>query len=207
MRSDGKILTLPAHPGVRLVLPVAVLLLCLCGVLVYVIDQARHANLERAGQTATSLISAISSDISRNIEILDLSLQGVDDDLKYPDLENIDPEWRRRILFDRSATARHLGRMMVIDEAETCESTPGRCLQIVSTLQIEIISRRTRPATISETISAGRIVPEFQGSGLSRSAGVCPIPTALSGVWLWLACGSRFSRSCSRMLRSGRTER
>jgi diguanylate cyclase (GGDEF)-like protein len=107
----------PVHPGIRFVLPVAVLLLCLCGVLVYVIDQARHANLERAGQTARSLISAISSDISRNIEILDLSLQGVVDDLKYPELENIDPEWRRRILFDRSATARHLGRMLVIDEA------------------------------------------------------------------------------------------
>src|SRR5215470_7799774 len=117
MRSDSKILMSPVHPGIRFVLPVAVLLLCLCGVLVYVIDQARQANLERAGQTARSLIAAISSDISRNIEILDLSLQGVVDDLKYPELENIDPEWRRRILFDRSATARHLGRIMVIDEA------------------------------------------------------------------------------------------
>jgi diguanylate cyclase (GGDEF)-like protein len=116
VRSHASLLPSAHHPVVRLVLPVVLLLLCLCGILVYVIMLAREAHLERAGQTATSLIAAISKDVSRNIEILDLSLQGIVDDLKYPEIDHLDPELRQRVLFDRSVTARHLGRVLVIDE-------------------------------------------------------------------------------------------
>lgn len=72
--------------------------------------------MERAGEAATSLVAALSSDISRNIETLDLSLQAVVDNLKYPGIDKIDPGLRQLVLFDRSATARHLGTILVIDE-------------------------------------------------------------------------------------------
>ena len=49
--------------------------------------------------------------------LLDLSLQAVVDDLKRPDINQFSPELRNLILFDRSATARHLGTIMVLDEA------------------------------------------------------------------------------------------
>ena len=100
-----------------LVVPVVTLLFCFSGVLIHVLMEARRAALERAGETAARLIAALSSDISRNIEILDLSLQAVVDDLKNPKIDHIDPELRQLLLFDRSATARHLGRMLVIDES------------------------------------------------------------------------------------------
>ncbi len=73
--------------------------------------------MERAGEAATSLVAALSSDISRNIETLDLSLQAVVDNLKYPGIDKIDPNLRQLVLFDRSATARHLGTILVLDEA------------------------------------------------------------------------------------------
>ena len=38
------------------------------------------------------------------------------DNLKYPDIDKIDPSLRQLVLFDRSATARHLGTILVVDE-------------------------------------------------------------------------------------------
>jgi len=97
--------------------PVIALLLCFCGVLFHVIVEGRRATLDRAGEVANSLVAALSSDISRNIETLDLSLQAVVDNQKYPGIDKIDPALRQLVLFDRSATARHLGTILVLDEA------------------------------------------------------------------------------------------
>jgi diguanylate cyclase (GGDEF)-like protein len=105
------------HPSIWLIVPVLILLSCFCGVLIEAIMQSHRSYVERAGETAVSLIAAISSEISRNIEILDVSLQGIANDLKDPKLDHIDPELRQRVLFDRSTTARHLARILVIDAA------------------------------------------------------------------------------------------
>src|SRR5437764_9654528 len=104
------------RPTVFLVVPVVTLLFCFAGVLVHVLMEARKAALERAVETATGLIAVLSTDIARNIEIINLSLQEVVDTLGDPGIDRIDPELRRRLLFDRSATARHLGRIVVTDE-------------------------------------------------------------------------------------------
>jgi diguanylate cyclase (GGDEF)-like protein len=100
-----------------LIVPVLILLSCFCGVLIEAIMQSHRGYVDRAGENATSLIAAISADISRNLEIIDLSLQGVADDFKRPELDRIGPELHQRVLFERSMTARHLGRIRVIDEA------------------------------------------------------------------------------------------
>ena len=117
MQSVAKNLRPPVHPSIGLIVPMLILLSCFCGGLIHAIMQSHRGYLERAGETATSVIAAISSDISRNVEILDLSLQGVGDDLNDRKLEGIDPELRQRVLFDRSTTARHLARIEVFDEA------------------------------------------------------------------------------------------
>ncbi len=105
-----------ARPGVRLLVSVIALLLCFCGILAYAMAEARRATLESARVASASLIAALSSDISINIETLDLSLQAVVDNLKYPDIDKIDPNLRQLVLFDRSTTARHLGSILVTDE-------------------------------------------------------------------------------------------
>ena len=79
--------------------------------------EARHTAYDRAGDVATSLAAAIEADISRNIETIDLSLQAVVDNLNLPAIEKMDPELRRKLLFDRSASARHVGKIIVLDAA------------------------------------------------------------------------------------------
>lgn len=71
---------------------------------------------EKAEQTSKNLLQVIERDIARNVEIIDLSLQGVVDNLRAPGLADIDPRLRQLALFDRAATARDMGVMLVIDE-------------------------------------------------------------------------------------------
>lgn len=104
------------RPTLRWVVPIVVIAGCFCAVCAHVLIEARHAALERAALTATSLVAAIEADTVRNIESVNLSLDAVVEGLKRPDINQIGLELRQIILFDRSATARHLGGIMVIDE-------------------------------------------------------------------------------------------
>ena len=75
------------------------------------VDYRHHQN------AATNLIASIASEIDRNIELYDLSLQAVVDGIKLPDIDTIRPELRQVVLFDRAASARDLGSILVLDAA------------------------------------------------------------------------------------------
>src|SRR5437016_5882215 len=85
----------------RLLIGVGILILGFCGVCLHSLVDSHQAAGRRAAETAQSLVEAIASDVSRNIETLDLSLQAVVDNLKYPGVEGMDPALRQLILFDR----------------------------------------------------------------------------------------------------------
>lgn len=69
----------------------------------------------RARENSENLLRAIERDIARNIEIIDLSLQGVLDGVARQDVMDSDPELRRQVLFDRSGSASGLGAFVVFD--------------------------------------------------------------------------------------------
>jgi diguanylate cyclase (GGDEF)-like protein len=71
---------------------------------------------ERAEQTSRNLLQVVERDIARNVEIIDLSLQAVIDNLQAPGVAEASPELRQLILFDRAASAKDLGVMLVLDE-------------------------------------------------------------------------------------------
>lgn len=71
---------------------------------------------EKAEQTSRNLLQVLERDIARNAEILDLSLRGVIDNMKARGVMAMDPELRQLMLFDRAATAKDMGAMLVLDE-------------------------------------------------------------------------------------------
>lgn len=71
---------------------------------------------DKAEQTSKNLLQVIERDITRNVEIFDLSLQAVVDNLRTPGLDAVRPEMRQLVLFDRAGTARDVGVTLVIDE-------------------------------------------------------------------------------------------
>ncbi|WCS23746.1 sensor domain-containing diguanylate cyclase [Methylobacterium sp. NMS14P] len=79
------------------------------------LDMRRDA-WDRAEQTSKNLVQVLERDIARNVEMYDLSIQSAVDNLKTPGLSGMAPDLRQLILFDRAATARDMGVMIVIDE-------------------------------------------------------------------------------------------
>lgn len=79
------------------------------------LDMRRDA-WNKAEITSRNLLQVIERDIARNVEIIDLTLQSVQENLNAPGLAQLEPDMRRLVLFDRVATARDLGVMFVLNE-------------------------------------------------------------------------------------------
>ena len=105
-----------SRPAKRLAAVIFVVALCFCAICGKVLLDARHAAWERADEMAVGLVSTITSEIARNIESYDLSLQAVIENLAYPEIVSISPKLRQRVLFDRSAAAKHLHAIAFVDE-------------------------------------------------------------------------------------------
>src|SRR5260370_23659256 len=72
-------------------------------------------DFEHNRAAAANLVASIASEIDRNIELYDLSLQAVVDGIRLPEINKISPELRQVVLFDRAATAKDMGSILVLD--------------------------------------------------------------------------------------------
>ena len=75
----------------------------------------RRGEEELARQTLENLAAGIDADISRNIELYDLSLRAVASNLVMPEIKGVSKEIQHLILFDHAATAKHFGAIQVFD--------------------------------------------------------------------------------------------
>jgi diguanylate cyclase (GGDEF)-like protein len=75
----------------------------------------RHGEEELARQTLDNLASGIDADISRNVELYDLSLRAVVSTMLMPEIKDISKPIRHLILFDHAATAKYFGAIQVFD--------------------------------------------------------------------------------------------
>ena len=75
----------------------------------------RRGEEELARQTLENLASGIDADISRNVELYDLSLRAVASNMVMPELKDVSKPIRHLILFDHAATAKHFGAIQVFD--------------------------------------------------------------------------------------------
>jgi diguanylate cyclase (GGDEF)-like protein len=94
----------------------AVIAVVMVGLCVLVLYQSRQDALDRTRDTLRDIAVIAQRDIERNLELYQLSLQSVVDGLQEPDVMALPPSLRRRVLFDRAATAKYLGSMLVLDE-------------------------------------------------------------------------------------------
>jgi diguanylate cyclase (GGDEF)-like protein len=82
----------------------------------FMLLELRRDAWDKAEQTSKNLLQVIERDIARNLEIYDLSLQAVVDNLHDPLVTGVNPKLRQLVLFDRAATARDMGVLLVLDE-------------------------------------------------------------------------------------------
>jgi diguanylate cyclase (GGDEF)-like protein len=75
----------------------------------------RHGDEKLARQTIENLASSIDAEISRNVELYDLSLRAVANNMVMPELKDLSKPILHLILFDHAATAKHFGPIQVFD--------------------------------------------------------------------------------------------
>jgi diguanylate cyclase (GGDEF)-like protein len=80
-----------------------------------VLIDMRQSAEQLARQTMENLAATVDADVSRNVELYDQSLQAVVKNLSVPELADVSKPLLQLILFDRAATAAHLGPIQVFD--------------------------------------------------------------------------------------------
>jgi diguanylate cyclase (GGDEF)-like protein len=108
--------TVSGGPAKRLGVVILLVALCFCAVCAKVLYDGRRVAWDRATDIAAGFVATIESEIARNIESYDLSLQGVIENLAYPEIISVSPDLRQLLLFDRSATAKHLHAITLLDQ-------------------------------------------------------------------------------------------
>lgn len=83
---------------------------------VWVLAQMRDDALRRAQDAASNVALLAQRDVSRNLELYDLSLRALMEGLRHPGVMALPPDLRQMVLFDGSASAQDMGSMMVLDE-------------------------------------------------------------------------------------------
>lgn len=109
----------------------AILAVAMVGLCALVLYQSRQDALDHTRDTLRDVALIAERDIERNFELYALSLQAVVDGLKDPDIMALPPRLRREVLFDRAASARYLGSMLVLDAKgdiilDSASDTPRR---------------------------------------------------------------------------------
>ncbi|KGB90360.1 diguanylate cyclase domain protein [Burkholderia multivorans] len=87
----------------------------LMGLCILQLFQSRQDALDRARETSRNLALVAERDITRNVELYNLSLEAVLQGLRRPDVMAASPALRRGVLFDHAMTAQYLGSMLVLD--------------------------------------------------------------------------------------------
>lgn len=112
------LVTKPRKVPVKRLLALGIgVILAFSGICAAILWQMAQKDFEHAKEAATNLVASVASEIDRNIELYDLSLQAVADGMKLPDINRLRPELRQVVLFDRAATAKDLGSILVLDAA------------------------------------------------------------------------------------------
>ena len=118
MRSDAR-----SIPSIRVLgvpwswisVALGVALCLICAVVGDLLCSTRAHERSRASTEASNLVAAISQDVARNIELFDLSIQGVIDGLGDPTVMGAPSKLKQLVLFDRAVSAPYLGAILVLD--------------------------------------------------------------------------------------------
>jgi PAS domain S-box-containing protein len=109
----------------KLVIATSVGVAAIAALVGWMLWDAHEVARDHAVQTAQNLAAALAGDIERNLEIYDLSLIGAMEGLHVPEIASVSPHLRNLVLFDRAATARHLGALYVLDESGRITAASG----------------------------------------------------------------------------------
>ncbi len=100
----------------RSIMPASIILAsAIIAIVAFTLWQARNDARVHAQREGENIVQAIEADVARNIELFDLSLQGLKEALGSSALADVSQEVRHLALFDRAASAEHMGAMLALN--------------------------------------------------------------------------------------------
>ncbi|MGO4707329.1 diguanylate cyclase [Microvirga sp. 2MCAF38] len=103
-------------PGTLLNLIATVIALSIFALFIEALWEARRDTWREAEQSSKNLLTAIARDIGGNIELLDLSIQGVMRGLNYEGFDKLPHKIQHLILFDGVAVTTYMGSIVILNE-------------------------------------------------------------------------------------------
>ncbi|WP_263262592.1 sensor domain-containing diguanylate cyclase [Pseudomonas sp. RIT-PI-S] len=100
-----------------LVMGSAAAIMTILGIVLFLLSEEYDSAREVALRSAKNMAQLIDSDIQRNVELYDLSLQGLIDASQNPDLARVPPSLQRQVLFGRAISAPLRGDILWINES------------------------------------------------------------------------------------------
>jgi len=94
-----------------------VLALTILGVAAYTLWIDYRDTWQEAEKTAQNMTTTIARDLNGNLEMLDLSLKGAIEGLRYVGFEHLPHDLQYRMVFDRSVSASLMASLLVLNEA------------------------------------------------------------------------------------------
>ncbi|CAH0243006.1 sensor domain-containing diguanylate cyclase [Pseudomonas brassicacearum] len=120
-------------PSIRservLVLASSLVVIAILSIVTYLLIREHAAAQQAATRAATNIVQLIDADVLRNVELYDLSLQGLVAAAKRDDLKDVSPAVRHLALFDRATAAPYKGDILLLDKrgdviADSASITP-----------------------------------------------------------------------------------
>ena len=100
----------------RIILPASVILAsAIVAIVAFTLWQARQDARTRALREGENIVQVIEADVARNIELYDLSLQGLQEALATEAVAHVGHEVQRLALFDHAASAKYMGALYVLN--------------------------------------------------------------------------------------------
>lgn len=104
------------RPELMLVLGSSLTVVAIIAIVTFLLIRERANAMQAATRGATNIVQLIDADVLRNVELYDLSLQGLIAAAQRDDLQKVSAQIRHLVLFDRSSTARFKGDVLLLDK-------------------------------------------------------------------------------------------
>ncbi|MDP9784227.1 sensor domain-containing diguanylate cyclase [Pseudomonas fluorescens] len=99
-----------------LVLASSLVVIAILGIVTFLLIREHAAAQQAATRAANNIVQLIDADVLRNVELYDLSLQGLVAAAKRDDLKDVSPKIRHLALFDRATAAPYKGDILLLDK-------------------------------------------------------------------------------------------
>lgn len=98
-----------------LVLASSLVVIAILSIVTFLLIREHAIARQAATRAATNIVQLIDADVLRNVELYDLSLQGLVAAAKRDDLSDVSPTVRHLALFDRAIAAPYKGEILLLD--------------------------------------------------------------------------------------------